>query len=159
MKNIRKTHVSKSLFISFIMLFSFSLTHAKDFQSLHNHDKELPKMSQMSEKTSTPNTKLKPSGNDNKDMKTNAIPKASTENTTSQDTVTPPSVPSEIIEKTEQNSRIEKIRVTGSRIKQINVEGPSPTIVLDKKEMEKTGYNSVSDVLRDSNSQFFWFSP
>ena len=47
------------------------------------------------------------------------------------------------------NNSMEKIQVTGSRIKQIQVEGPSPILILNKDEMEKTGYNSVADVLRD----------
>ena len=46
---------------------------------------------------------------------------------------------------------VEKIEVTGSRIKRINIEGPSPILVLDKEDIERSGYNSVADVLRDTN--------
>ena len=52
----------------------------------------------------------------------------------------------EVISRSED---IEKIQVTGSRIKRIDMEGPSPVITIDKEAMEKTGYNSVADVLRD----------
>ena len=45
---------------------------------------------------------------------------------------------------------IEKIEVTGSRVKRIDIEGPTPLIVLDTEDLEKSGYNSVGDVLRDT---------
>lgn len=48
------------------------------------------------------------------------------------------------------NNRVEKIEVTGSHIKRINVEGPSPILTLDREYLERSGYNSVADVLRDS---------
>src|SRR5262249_44131641 len=43
----------------------------------------------------------------------------------------------------------ERIEVTGSHIKRIDTEGPSPVTTLTRKAIESTGYNSVSDVLRD----------
>lgn len=48
-------------------------------------------------------------------------------------------------------SNVEKIQVTGSRIKRINIEGPSPILILDQQDLENSGYNSVADVLRDTN--------
>ena len=45
---------------------------------------------------------------------------------------------------------IEKVEVTGSRVKRIDVEGPAPILILDKEDLEKSGYNSVGDVLRDT---------
>ena len=50
-----------------------------------------------------------------------------------------------------ETNNIERIQITGSRIKRINIEGPSPLLVLDKEDLENSGYNSVADVLRDSN--------
>ena len=50
----------------------------------------------------------------------------------------------------EDLSQVEKIQVTGSRIKRINIEGPSPLLVINKKDLENSGYNSVADVLRDT---------
>ncbi|MGI9548714.1 MAG: TonB-dependent receptor plug domain-containing protein, partial [Bdellovibrionales bacterium] len=50
-----------------------------------------------------------------------------------------------------ENEDVERIQVTGSRIKRINIEGPSPLLILDKEDLEKSGYNSVADVLRDTN--------
>ena len=44
---------------------------------------------------------------------------------------------------------MERIQVTGSRIKHIEVQGSYPVLIIDKDEIEKTGYNSVSDILRD----------
>lgn len=45
---------------------------------------------------------------------------------------------------------VEKIEVTGSHIKRINIEGPSPVLTLDREYLQRSGYNSVADVLRDS---------
>ncbi len=45
--------------------------------------------------------------------------------------------------------RIERIEVTGSHIKRIDIEGASPVQTITRKELEKTGQNSVADVLRD----------
>ncbi len=47
-------------------------------------------------------------------------------------------------------SKVEKIQVTGSHIKRIDVEGPSPVLTLDRDYLNNTGYNSVGDVLRDT---------
>ncbi|MCJ8276130.1 MAG: TonB-dependent receptor [Bdellovibrionales bacterium] len=47
-------------------------------------------------------------------------------------------------------NNMEKVEVTGSHIKRINVEGPSPVLVLDREYLQRSGYNSVADVLRDS---------
>ena len=46
--------------------------------------------------------------------------------------------------------KVEKIQVTGSHIKRIDVEGPSPVLTLDREYLNNTGYNSVGDVLRDT---------
>ncbi|MCB0379040.1 MAG: TonB-dependent receptor [Bdellovibrionales bacterium] len=45
---------------------------------------------------------------------------------------------------------VEKLEVTGSHIKRIDVEGPSPIFTIDQEYLQRTGYNSVADVLRDS---------
>jgi len=50
---------------------------------------------------------------------------------------------------------MEKIEVTGSHIKRIDTEGASPVQTITRKEIEKTGYNSVADVLRDSAANSF----
>ena len=50
---------------------------------------------------------------------------------------------------------VERIKVTGSHIKRIDIEGASPVMVLDRKDLERSGYNSVSDVLRDSTAASF----
>ncbi|MBS1964032.1 MAG: TonB-dependent receptor [Bdellovibrionales bacterium] len=51
--------------------------------------------------------------------------------------------------------RGERIEVTGSRIKRIDTEGVSPVTTITRKDIEKSGYNSVSDVLRESTSNSF----
>ena len=45
---------------------------------------------------------------------------------------------------------IEKISVVGSRIRRLDVEGPSPVHVITREDIEKSGHNSVGHVLRDS---------
>jgi iron complex outermembrane receptor protein len=49
----------------------------------------------------------------------------------------------------------ERIEVTGSHIKRIDTEGASPVSTITRKDIEKTGYNSVADVLRDASSNSF----
>ena len=44
---------------------------------------------------------------------------------------------------------VEKISVIGSHIKRTDMEGPSPIQVIDREQIELSGYDSVSDVLRD----------
>ena len=44
---------------------------------------------------------------------------------------------------------IEKIRVTGSHIKRIDLEGPSPITIIDQEELEASGVSSIGDVIRD----------
>ncbi len=53
------------------------------------------------------------------------------------------------------SGRVEKIEVTGSHIKRIDVEGPSPVLTLDKDYLDRTGYNNVGDVLRDTTVASF----
>lgn len=50
---------------------------------------------------------------------------------------------------------VEKVIVTGSHIKRIDVEGASPVQTITRKDLEKTGYNSVADVLRDTTANSF----
>ena len=54
-----------------------------------------------------------------------------------------------------QDGEIEKIQVTGSHIKRIDVEGPSPIQIIDREFLDRTGHNSVGDVLRDTNVNSF----
>ena len=51
--------------------------------------------------------------------------------------------------------KIEKIQVTGSHIKRIDVEGAQPIQVLDREYLDKSGFNSVADVLRETTSNSF----
>ncbi len=50
---------------------------------------------------------------------------------------------------------VERIEVTGSHIKRIDTEGVSPVVTITRKEMDKTGYNSVADVVRDLSVNSF----
>lgn len=45
--------------------------------------------------------------------------------------------------------KMERMEVTGSHIKRVDVEGPSPITTIDRKQLEKSGYNSVGDVMRN----------
>lgn len=58
-------------------------------------------------------------------------------------------------DKKPKTKSVEKIQVTGSHIKRIDVEGPSPVQVIDQTQLEESGYNSVSDVLRDTSANSF----
>lgn len=50
----------------------------------------------------------------------------------------------------EEKKDVERVEVTGSHIKRIETEGASPVQTITRKDMEKSGYNSVGDVLRDT---------
>ena len=54
-----------------------------------------------------------------------------------------------------EKREVEKIEVTGSHIKRIDSEGASPVTTITRKELERSGYNSVSDVLRDTTMNSF----
>jgi len=53
------------------------------------------------------------------------------------------------------DAKVEKVVVTGSHIRRIDTEGVSPIVTINRKELEKSGYNSVSDVLRDNTMNSF----
>ncbi len=48
------------------------------------------------------------------------------------------------------SDKYEKLEVTGSRIKRIHVEGASPILTLDRDYLNRTGFNNIGDVLRDT---------
>ncbi|WP_417345487.1 TonB-dependent receptor [Ferrimonas sp.] len=55
----------------------------------------------------------------------------------------------------EENGDVERIEVTGSRIKRTDMEGSSPVTIIGAEEFGKTGEMSVADVLRQSNLNTF----
>lgn len=60
-------------------------------------------------------------------------------------------------EKTVVNSpsKVEKFEVTGSHIKRIQIEGPSPVSVISSEDLSKSGAVSVADVLRETTGSSF----
>jgi iron complex outermembrane receptor protein len=44
--------------------------------------------------------------------------------------------------------KVEKIEVTGSNIKRIDAEGPAPVVVIKKEDIDRSGSQTVSDLLR-----------
>src|SRR4051812_41216579 len=48
----------------------------------------------------------------------------------------------------QQAQRVEKIEVTGSNIKRVDAEGPAPVQIITRADIDRTGSNTVSDVLR-----------
>ncbi|MEK6580265.1 MAG: TonB-dependent receptor, partial [Bdellovibrionota bacterium] len=63
--------------------------------------------------------------------------------------------PGETLTASEGDNKAERVQVTGSHIKRLAVEGASPVQTVTKKDIEKSGYNSVSDVLRDTTANSF----
>ena len=55
----------------------------------------------------------------------------------------------------EDAARLDRVEVTGSRIKRLDIEGPSPVTVISREDIEASGDISVADVLRDSNFNSF----
>ena len=50
---------------------------------------------------------------------------------------------------------VERIEVTGSHIKRIDSEGVSPVTVIDRNQLENSGYNSIGDVMRGLSAGSF----
>jgi outer membrane receptor protein involved in Fe transport len=50
---------------------------------------------------------------------------------------------------TETAQKLEKFEVTGSRIKQVDIEGPSPIKIIAREEIEASGRTNLTDLLRD----------
>ena len=44
--------------------------------------------------------------------------------------------------------KVEKVEVTGSNIKRIDAEGPSPVVIITKADIERSGSQTVLDLLR-----------
>ena len=55
----------------------------------------------------------------------------------------------------DQKKYDERVEVTGSHIRKIDVEGASPILTVNRKDIEKTNYNSVSDIMRDTTVSAF----
>jgi len=53
------------------------------------------------------------------------------------------------------SERVEKIEITGSYIKRVDLEGAQPIQTIDREYLDQTGYNSVSDVLREMSANSF----
>src|SRR5688500_9222395 len=48
----------------------------------------------------------------------------------------------------QQAQRVEKIEVTGSNIKRVDAEGPAPVQVITREDIERTGANTLAEVVR-----------
>jgi iron complex outermembrane recepter protein len=48
-----------------------------------------------------------------------------------------------------EQQKIEKIQVTGSRLKGVDLEGANPVQIFDRDDLTSRGYNTLSDFLRD----------
>ncbi|KKO45631.1 hypothetical protein WG68_09625 [Arsukibacterium ikkense] len=61
------------------------------------------------------------------------------------------------LEETQQGSAttVERIAITGSRLKQVDMEGASPVTVIDAQSIIAAGFNNVGDALRASNFNSF----
>ncbi len=60
-----------------------------------------------------------------------------------------------VAQENEQAQTLDRIEVTGSRLKRADIEGAVPVIVIDRASIDATGDVSVADVLRDSTFASF----
>jgi iron complex outermembrane receptor protein len=49
----------------------------------------------------------------------------------------------------QQTQKVEKIEITGSNIKRIDVEGPAPVQIITREDIEKSGQSTVGEVIRN----------
>lgn len=54
-----------------------------------------------------------------------------------------------------EEKKVERVEVIGSNIRRVEVEGASPVTNITRQDLEKSGYNSVADVLRDTGANSF----
>jgi len=48
----------------------------------------------------------------------------------------------------EEPAKLEKFEVTGSRIKRLDIEGPAPVVVIDRKEIQQSGFRTLGDYVQ-----------
>lgn len=53
------------------------------------------------------------------------------------------------VEEYNNKEEVEKLEVIGSHIKKTNIEGPSPVLVIDREQIEMSGYDSLADIFRE----------
>lgn len=51
----------------------------------------------------------------------------------------------------EEVAKVERIEVTGSRLSRVDIEGATPVTVIDRADIDATGFQSVADVLRNNS--------
>ncbi|WP_333609314.1 TonB-dependent receptor plug domain-containing protein, partial [Arsukibacterium sp.] len=62
----------------------------------------------------------------------------------------------QVLASTEQDTdQLERITITGSRLKQVDMEGASPITVINAADVIAAGFNNVGDALRASNFNSF----
>ena len=59
----------------------------------------------------------------------------------------------------EAKAKVERIEVTGSRIKRTDIEAAVPVTVIDRAAIDLSGQTSVSDLLRNTSFNTSWFIP
>ena len=52
------------------------------------------------------------------------------------------------------DDKIETFEITGSYIRRSDIEGPSPIVVFDREQIEKSGYNSIGGFLQEQTTVF-----
>ena len=58
------------------------------------------------------------------------------------------SIPSLALAQEEEAAELERVEVTGSRIKRTDIEGALPVTVIDREEIELSGHSSAADFIR-----------
>ncbi len=56
---------------------------------------------------------------------------------------------------TDSGEKVERVEVTGSHIKRVDVEGVSPVQTVTKQDLQKKGYDNLGDVVKDLNANSF----
>ena len=46
-------------------------------------------------------------------------------------------------------AKLDKVEVTGSHIKRVDIEGPSPVLVIDRDDIDRSGANTINDILKN----------
>ncbi|WP_181918368.1 MULTISPECIES: TonB-dependent receptor domain-containing protein [unclassified Wenzhouxiangella] len=55
-------------------------------------------------------------------------------------------------QETEESTALDRVEVTGTRIKRTGLEGPAPVTVIDREEIERSGHTRVGDLLQEMSA-------
>ena len=70
-------------------------------------------------------------------------------------TVAAISAPTVLLAEEAEEGAENRVQITGSRIKQTDIEGPTPITVIDREQIDLSGQQTIADVIRTTTFNSF----